>query len=411
MLYFIDMISGKDFDHQVRVIKIGFTKNLKKRLSTYYTHNGLYEVVKVLKGKEFDWECEQILHSYFADKRYDRREFFVKDEELMKIILGIKTRDDIMKLKTNKIVSKEYNIFYKKYKGILLRNWESIEKLNIVSSVEDLVKLILSKTDYDNIEDLNIFDSVEKILGIKLQDYSQDFKNRLNSFLEVYDNIETRQKKLKYLCENFNKFSAEEQKFVLDNLTEIHFQEYIEVLGLEECKAQAYNTSLLNKKMNIVGFDKEKLKDDIYNEFKVGQAYPNAYSKQKLGEIYNKNNFRATPKACDLREYFDTRPKQVKVKDDTGKWVNGIYIISKKTNNIEFDKEELKADIFREFIVGNYYSTPYIKQKLWEIYNRRNYKATAKASDLNKFFDTKHKSAKDKTTGKWVSETCIVSKK
>lgn len=80
MLYFIEMISGNDSDHQVRVIKIGFTKNLKKRLSTYYTHNGLYEVVKVLKGKEFDWECEQILHSHFANKRYDRREFFIKDE-------------------------------------------------------------------------------------------------------------------------------------------------------------------------------------------------------------------------------------------------------------------------------------------------------------------------------------------
>ena len=100
------------------------------------------------------------------------------------------------------------------------------------------------------------------------------------------------------------------------------------MLGLEECKAQSYNTAFLNKKLDILSFDKEKLKGDIYNEFKVGQTYPNTYTKLKLGEIYSKNNFRATPKASDLGEYFDTKPG--KIKDETDKWVHGVVIISKK---------------------------------------------------------------------------------
>ena len=327
MLYFIDMISGKDFDHQVRVIKIGFTKNLKKRLSTYYTHNGLYEVVKVLKGKEFDWECEQILHSYFADKRYDRREFFVKDEELMKIILGIKTRDDIIKLRKNSYSKWERLKFQKIFKGILTMNW------NIIKTVcnEDLdfvTDHILTKESYNKVEDINIFESVKNLFGVDILDYPEETKECVNDFFNVYDKIDTRQRKLKFLCEKLPTLNELERTCILGSITEIHFQEYVEVLGLDECKAQAYNTSLLNKKLDILSFDKEKLKGDIYNEFKVGQTYPNSYAKLKLGEIYKKNNFRATPKASDLKEYFDTKPKQVK--DEVDKWINGICILNKK---------------------------------------------------------------------------------
>lgn len=327
MLYFIEMISGKDFDHQVRVIKIGFTKNLKKRLSTYYTHNGLYEVVKVLKGKEFDWECEQILHSYFADKRYDRREFFVKDEELMKIILGIKTRDDIIKLRKNSYSKWERLKFQKIFKSILAMNWDIIKTV-CNEDIDFVIDRILTKESYNRVEDINIFESVKNLFGVDILDYPEETKECINDFFKEYNKIGTRQKKLKFLCEKLPTLNELERTCILGSITETRFQEYIEVLGLDECKAQAYNTAFLNKKLDILSFDKEKLKDDIYSEFKVGQTYPNTYAKQKLGEIYSKNNFRATPKASDLGEYFDTKPG--KIKDETDKWVHGAVIISKK---------------------------------------------------------------------------------
>lgn len=327
MLYFIEMISGKDFDHKVRVIKIGFTKNLKKRLSTYYTHNGLYEVVKVLKGKEFDWECEQILHSHFANKRYDRREFFIKDEELMKTILGIKTRDDILKLRKNSYLKWERLKFQKMYKGLLAMNWDIIKTV-CDKDIDFVIDYILTKESYNKVEDINIFESVKNLFSVDILDYPEEIKECANDFFNEYNKISTRQKKLKFLCEKLPTLNELERTCILGSITEIHFQEYIEVLGLEECKAQAYNTSLLNKKLDILSFDKEKLKDDIYNEFKVGQTYPNTYAKLKLGEIYSKNNFRATPKASDLGEYFDTKPG--KIKDETDRWVNGICIVNKK---------------------------------------------------------------------------------
>jgi len=327
MLYFIDMISGKDFDHQVRVIKIGFTKNLKKRLSTYYTHNGLYEVVKVLKGKEFDWECEQILHSYFADKRYDRREFFVKDEELMKIILGIKTRDDIIKLRKNSYSKWERLKFQKIFKGILTMNW------NIIKTVcnEDLdfvTDHILTKESYNKVEDINIFESVKNLFGVDILDYPEETKECVNDFFNVYNKIDTRQRKLKFLCEKLPNLNELERTCILGSITETRFQEYIEVLGLDECKAQAYNTSFLNKKLDVLSFDKEKLNELILNEFIVGSTYPKSYIKIRLAELYNAVGYRATAKASDLGNLFTIKPK--KAKNEVGEWVNGFNIVSKK---------------------------------------------------------------------------------
>lgn len=327
MLYFIDMISGKDFDHQVRVIKIGFTKNLKKRLSTYYTHNGLYEVVKVLKGKEFDWECEQILHSYFADKRYDRREFFIKDEELMKTILGIKTRDDILKLRKNDYSKFERLKFQKIFKSILAMNWDIIKTV-CNEDIDFVIDRILTKESYNRVEDINIFESVKNLFGVDILDYPEETKECVNDFFNVYDKIDTRQRKLKFLCEKLPTLNELERTCILGSITETRFQEYIEVLGLDECKAQAYNTSLLNKKLDVLSFDKTKLNELILNEFIVGNTYPKSYIKIKLAELYNIAGYRATAKASDLGNLFTIKPK--KAKNEVGEWVNGFNIVSKK---------------------------------------------------------------------------------
>ena len=178
----------------------------------------------------------------------------------------------------------------------------------------------MQQTEYA--DRFTVFNEVGKVSTIEAM------RNKVSEFFKEYELRDSRQRKLKFLCESFNSFDNKEWRYILDNLTEIHFQEYIEVLGLDECKAQAYNTSLLNKKLDILSFDKNSLKEDIYNEFKIGQAYPNTYAKSKLGEIYSKNNFRATPKASDLGEYFETKPG--KIKDETDKWVHGVVIISKK---------------------------------------------------------------------------------
>lgn len=339
MVYFLETLAGDSVHEPVIVVKVGFSENFKKRLKDYKSTNYIFRVMKVLSDKSFDRKCEKILHYYLDSigKRYKNQvEVFILDEEVEKLIESINTREDILKLqgklsgnrqnfnvylRKSSGRKRDFNKHLKRYKGILLKNWRLIEK----SYSGDLEGLINHFID-SGLDD--IFKFIKDYYNVDLLDYTDDEKGLLNEFFDKYNKIDTRQRKLKFLCEKLPNFNELERTCILESITETHFQEYVEVLGLEECKAQSYNTAFLNKKLDVLSFDKEKLKGDIYNEFKVGQTYPNTYAKQKLGEIYSKNNFRATPKASDLGEYFDTKPG--KIKDETDKWVHGAVIISKK---------------------------------------------------------------------------------
>ena len=56
------------------ILKIGYTKDINKRMSTYKTHNPTIELLYVGNGSK---ENEQFLHLYFERYRYDgSREWF-----------------------------------------------------------------------------------------------------------------------------------------------------------------------------------------------------------------------------------------------------------------------------------------------------------------------------------------------
>jgi hypothetical protein len=328
MLYFIEMISGKNIKNPVEVIKIGFSSNFKERIKAYNTTCPEFKVIKTLDGKGFNKRCESILHRHFSSKKYPgTREFFIKDEELMRDINSIKTVEDILKLRKNSYSKWERLKFQKKFKGIIVMNWNIIKTV-CNEDIDSVIDCILTKENYNKVEDINIFESVKNLFGVNILDYPEEIKGCVDGFFNVYNKIDTRQRKLKFLCEKLPTLNELERTCILGSITESRFREYIEVLGLEECKAQAYNTSLLNKKLDVLSFDKENLNELILNEFKVGSTYPKSYIKIKLAELYNTVGYRATAKASDLESLFTIKPK--KVKNEVGEWVNGFNIVSKK---------------------------------------------------------------------------------
>ena len=328
MIYFIEMISGKNIKNPVEVIKIGFSNNFKERIKVYNTTCPAFKVIKTLDGEGFNKRCESILHRYFSSKKYPgKREFFIKDEELMRVINNIRTVDDILKLRRNSYSKWERLKFQKMFKGLLAMNWNIIKTV-CNEDIDSVIDCILTKENYNKVEDINIFESVKNLFGVDILDYPEEIKGCIDDFFNVYNKIDTRQKKLKFLCEKLPTLNELERTCILGSITEAHFLEYIEVLGLDECKAQAYNTSLLNKKLNVLSFDKEELNELILNEFIVGNTYPKSYIKSKLAELYNTVGYRATAKASDLGTLFTIKPK--KAKNEVGEWVNGFNIVSKK---------------------------------------------------------------------------------
>ena len=150
-------------------------------------------------------------------------------------------------------------------------------------------------------------------------------KGVLEDFFKEYEQVKGREKKLQFICDYY--FAGNSIRNIVDLVTEKRFKEYLTILGPEKCKSAWYKTSELDKKLNIISFEDDKIFEEIDKEFNVGESYINTYIKTKLSEIYKRIGYKATAKANDLNNYFDTKKCLIQADD---KRVNGLKIISKK---------------------------------------------------------------------------------
>ena len=328
MLYIIEMMASDSFDNPTvfkNVIKIGYTRNFDKRIKGYYTHNPFFRIIKEFKGDEFDQTCEKIIHRRLANKRFEgRTEMFLKDEELMEFIDSLQTRDDILKYKTLcKSKGLSYQPAYNKYKGILSKNWSLIEtKYN--GTLEELVQLFVD----NNVDDLQLF--IRDKLGIQLVDYTEEEKLQMKEFFKKFHKQKDRRRKLKFLCESSHLPGF---RTILDNVPNKRFKEYINTLGVDGCKALGYRIELIDKKLSVLAFDKDKVKDEVYKTFEVGKAYSKASLKLTLADLYKSIGYKATAKASDLSKYFELR--RTSVDDGSGKRVEGFKLLEKLDKPLE----------------------------------------------------------------------------
>lgn len=150
-------------------------------------------------------------------------------------------------------------------------------------------------------------------------------KGVLEEFFKEYEQVKGREKKLQFICDYY--FAGNSIRNIVDLVTEKRFKEYLTILGPEKCKSVWYKTSELDKKLNIISFEDDKIFEEIDKEFNVGESYTNVYIKEKLGEIYKRIGYKASPKANDLSNYFETKKCLIQ---EGSKRVNGLKILSKK---------------------------------------------------------------------------------
>jgi hypothetical protein len=151
-------------------------------------------------------------------------------------------------------------------------------------------------------------------------------KGVLEDFFKEYEQVKGREKKLQFICDYY--FAGNSIRNIIDLVTEKRFKEYLTILGPEKCKSVWYKTSELDKKLNIISFEDDKIFEEIDKEFNVGESYTNVYIKEKLGEIYKRIGYKASPKANDLSNYFETKKCLIQ---EGSKRVNGLKLLSKKT--------------------------------------------------------------------------------
>lgn len=166
---------------------------------------------------------------------------------------------------------------------------------NNLVKVSELRAYEIQQVDYS--DRFTVFNELGKVGGV-------DDVEELEKFFKEYKEQKNRIYKLKYLCEYCEKVG---NTSILQHIEEKRFSDYINVLGLDRCKAEWYNTYLLDKRLSVMSFDKEKIKGELSNVFEVGKSYTKADIKEKLSEIYKKLGYKASPKATDLSEYYEMK--------------------------------------------------------------------------------------------------------
>ena len=149
-------------------------------------------------------------------------------------------------------------------------------------------------------------------------------KEGLEEFFRGYEAQGSRLYKLKYLCEYCERVG---NTSILSQIHEKRFDEYINVLGLDVCKAVWYKPAELDRRLSVMSFDTDLLDSKILSEFNVGESYPNTQIKTKLNEIYKEVGYKIKAKATDLSNYFEVKDCLLSI---NSKRVHGLKLISKK---------------------------------------------------------------------------------
>ena len=274
MIYLIQDAYIDENDNFHKVLKIGYTSNLEKRLSHYTSHNFGFKLLKTREGNE---EMEKLLHYYFNKyliKESYNREWFEYNEEI---------------INNFSILEKEELSYLNKKNN---KNQE--EKIT-----DDLL-LELCENDLDLFSEIRTF----------LNDFNinRNFKRRIKSYCIFLD-------KNNYLD-------------LLKKIPEIPntFHMYYELLGHDGIRAYSYEELPLRNEVEIK-LKVPEIRTAILFNFQPGNKYSREYIKEKLQEIYDQLGFKKKAKANDLDEYFITKRSQFR---ENGKKIEGFEIIQLK---------------------------------------------------------------------------------
>lgn len=257
------------------ILKIGYTEdnNLSKRMNMYSGHNRSFRLIKTIQ--EGNEEHESKLLYKFRKYKKSGREWFEDVPEIREFFKNC-TLEDIDKIK--------------------LPKKENISKLEI---------------RYPKIE-------ISLDWDLKVQEFFREWNTAPTVYME----------RVKMICE-FIFSNPELKEAIINNLADSDkIKQQLIVVGPERIASLGYNLTRINKEMGIVIFDRETLNVVIYNEFKIGEKYPNKYIKDLLGQIYKACDFQGTAKANHLEEWFNIKKCKVPIEDGTR--VDGLEILSVK---------------------------------------------------------------------------------
>ena len=344
MIYLIKSAGYGDDNKYIDLLKIGYTdESVKdKRFNLYKLHNPTCKVLyEISNGTE---DQEKRIQYKFKDLLYPDygREWFYYSEEIINFFEDIKNNglDIVLNLPKGASSKSTYLIYRNKVKDVLYSIYGFYREENNISpkeSLEDTIKdyynkLIVELGDKITVES-EVLEYIKKDFGDTLVNkYIENNKlfqssQEISRFMEEFSKLNTFKKRLRFFC-NYE-LSDTERNIILNQIGEHdNIRSYYLTLKPERLRALSYDKTKIEKELGVVIFSKELLVKTIFNNFKVGDKLPNTDIKNILTNLYNSINYKATPKATDLEEYFEIKKCKLTMPDKTRS--HGIELISVK---------------------------------------------------------------------------------
>ena len=326
-----------------QLLKIGYTEDSRKdkRFNLYKLHNPTCKVLyEISNGTE---DQEKRIQYKFKDLLYPNygREWFYYSEEIIDFFENIQDNglDTILDLPKGASSNTVYTIYRNKIKDILYSIYGFYREENNISpkeSLEDTIK------DYYNKLTVDLGDKItveSEVLGYIRKDFGDILVDKyiennklfqssqeISRFMGEFSKLNTPNDRLRFFC-NYE-LSDTERNIILNQIGEHdNIRSYYLTLKPDRLKALGYNKTYIERELGVVVFSKELLVRTIFNSFKIGDKIPNTDIKNILTNLYSSINYKASPKATDLGEYFDVKKCKI---SNNGKRLDGLELVSVK---------------------------------------------------------------------------------
>ena len=237
----------------------------------------------------------------------------------------LKAYEDAKTIETKGELTKAYEIIAEKghYKDyyIAVNKHAGANKIPVLNNLV----MIAEKRAYD-IQQIDYADRFS-VISILKEAFSGDkeVQGKVMEILEEYWKIDGIKAKLRFI--NELEEGDEVLKLVIDQISDGRIEEYLK-LGKDRLKALSYNVTEIKKELEVTTYNPLAIREIINKEFKVGEKIFKSDVKERLRKIYSSINFKKSPKAIDILNWFDA--KEINMTDENGKRGKGFELIREK---------------------------------------------------------------------------------
>lgn len=323
-------------------LKIGYTNDeetdvLKnRRLSAYLAHHRSIELIHIIpNGTD---KQEQKLHFKFNKYLWKGDEWYYYNDEMINYIKSA-SLNDLDKLPTkcsNVKDSRKFKNIKRELKDILGYAYKTIEEIEF--ALIDAFLNIKGKITGDSVleylksqgKDFSKYYEIQQ--KIETEDFglsNKETNHKISDFLRGYQTLTRKGDKLRMLCELDMPEGAME--LILNQIQDSdHIKSYYINLGPKRIRELGYNSTLIEKELGIVIFSPELLQEKIYSDFREGEKLLLVEIKDKLTDVYSSISYQKTPKAIDIKEFFEVKEYMTTITiENKKKRVHGYELIKK----------------------------------------------------------------------------------